>query len=307
MTKDLHGNSDLVLNENSRRSLSNLSQISKKVCISGEGDPLMAHNVVTDIIKSGPDFTHYELITSSFWKESKTTEYLKQISTICDKKHCKLTYRLSIDKFHSEELKSNPFKSLLNIFSRHKLENISMDLRSITGQEEFVFKAIKLAFDESKFKFSIIQDDDLCYKVLYNSKSINLAFKPTVSPSKFNYKEEWNLERYISYLEKKRGNKFHLGLLNDDLESPHFDITINPNGDLVLYGLEPYILGNITKEVLDYGILKSRMKENFDLYNLIKQNFSDRIVELQKKPRSRELLLQTNNPFWIIRNLERQN
>lgn len=303
MTKHLHRNEDLELNNNALQSLYNLSIISNKICLSGEGDPLANWKSIGQIIKNNPDNIHYELITSSFWNKHKTKLLLSELSLLCKTKNSTLAYRISIDEFHAKETNRDVLEILVALFSENNFQNITLQIRSITGQEDYLFNRLQQLFGEKNIKLAITALNEIEYEVLTTKVCIRIQFKPTVNPDNFNYIDDWNIDKYIEFLEKSRNSAFHIGLLNDSILNPQFDITVNPNGDIVLYGVEPFVLGNITKEVIDYEILKHRVKENSELQNIISRRFIELIQAWRNNSKKAELIKRVNNPFWIIRNL----
>ncbi|WP_182922449.1 SMC-Scp complex subunit ScpB [Pedobacter planticolens] len=307
MTKHLHRNEDLEINNNTLNSLRNLSSQSGKVCISGEGDPLAAWENLLTIIESGPENINYELITSSFWNMQRTRRLLETLSRICEAKNCTLAYRISIDQFHAKEINRDVLEILISIFVKQKLSNASLQIRSITGQEKYVFDRLQGILQSKNIQYDITKLSEIDYKLNTNCLQIKLQFKPTVLPSNFDYLDEWPIDRYIDFLEKSRNTEFHIGLLNNSMENPVFDTTINPDGTVVLYGAEPFVLGNITKEVFTYELLKQRVLMNKNLTDLISARFIDLVNMWRSDSKQAELIEKVNNPFWLIRNLHEQN
>lgn len=305
MTKHLHRNEDLELNEKALESLFRLSTQSKKVCISGEGDPLAAWKLILSIVKKSPPNTHFELITSSYWNKNKTREFLEELSALCVKNNCTLAYRISIDKFHEIEIKRDVLKILLEIFTSTELPNINLQIRSITGQEKYLFDRLESTLNRRSISFEIIKKNPIEYELNSSRLKIKMQFKPTVKPSSFDYKDEWSIDRYIDYLEKSRETDFHIGLMKHSPNTPVYDITINPNGDVVLYGAEPFVIGNIEKEVIDYQVIYNRIQKNEQLSYLTNNRFIDLISDWRKNEKAAELIKIVNNPFWIVRNLHK--
>ncbi len=307
MTKHLHRDEDLELNEIALRSLHNLSAVSYKVCLSGEGDPLVKWESILQIIESNPENIHYELITSSFWNKSKTEEFLNTLSSLCTQKKSTLAYRISIDEFHEKEINRDVLEILLSIFLKNDLKNITLQIRSLTGQEDYLFDRLKQLFTNYNIPFSINQHNEIEYKVTSEKVCIEIQFKPAVNPERFDYTDDWHLDKYVGFLEKNRNSPFHLGLLNSSVSNPIFDIAVNPNGDVVLYGVEPFILGNITKEVFDYELIKRRVSENLELHNLVTTRFIELIQTWRENKQKAELIEKVNNPFWVVRYLNDEN
>ncbi len=307
MTKDLHRDEDLELNENAIQSLYNLSAVSGKVCISGEGDPLANWESILTIIKGNPWNIHYELITSSYWAKNRTALFLQELDILCQEKQSTLSYRISLDQFHAEQTERDVLSILLEIFLSSNFKNISLQIRSITGQENYLSGRIQTFMDLHSIEFSINKLNDLESKVITNQLEIKIQYKPTVNPSDFDYSDDWTIDKYIDFIEKQRSSAFHIGLLNDSIIEPLFDITINPNGDLILYGAEPYVLGNISREICNYEMIKSKVRETPELNYLVSHRFIDLINAWRKDKEKSELIDRVNNPFWIVRNLQKEN
>lgn len=307
MTKHLHRNEDLVLNDKALQSLVNLSKVSKKVCLSGEGDPLASWQSLVKIIKNSPHQIHYELITSSYWNRNRTESFLIKISELCKQTNSSLVYRISIDEFHEKEIKRDVLDILIRIFADNAFNNINLQIRSITGQEDYVFNRLTNNLKSKNISFEIDKINQIEYVIKTKIFVIKIQFKPTVKPASFNYKDEWTIDKYLLYLEEKRKSNFHIGLLNSSWKNPKFDITINPNGDLVLYGLEPFILGNITREIFTYELITKRIEKNDKLKYLIQNRFYDLITAWSKNERKKSVIENVNNPFWIVRYLYDEN
>lgn len=306
MTKHLHRDEDLEFNSNAIKSLFNLSKDSKKVCISGEGDPLAAWQSIESIIKHGPDSQHYELITSSYWNTTRTKTLLENLSDACNAKKSTLAYRISIDEYHQTEIKRDVLDILISIFSSTELPHLNLQIRSITGQEEYLFDRISKLFSKYSISYEARQLNEIEHEIISSNLNVKIQFKPTVKPSDFDYEDDWNMDKYIKYLENKRGTDFHIGMMKYSNSSPRYDITINPNGDVVLYGAEPFVLGNVEKEILDTSLITSRIKKNKELSYLTQNKFSHLLDEWRKNSESAELIDKVNNPFWVVRNLHKQ-
>ncbi len=305
MTKHLHRDEDLILNDYSIESLYNLSRKSKKICLSGEGDPLVVWNNIIELIKKGAFNSHYDLITSSYWNSKKTNDFLTILNKICEENKSSLSYRISIDEFHESETKRDILATLLDIFTIRKYDNINLQIRSVTGQEEYVFERIKNHLKKGQISYDINKINEIEYKLTFNEIVVKMQFKPTVFPSNFDYIDDWVLDKYVDFLERSRKTEFHIGLLEYSLNKKVYDVTINPNGDVVLYGLEPYILGNITKEVFSYELINERVEENEFLRYFTKTRFMEIINEWRLDKKRESVIKAVNNPFWVVRNLHK--
>ncbi|HEX7757687.1 MAG TPA: hypothetical protein VF421_20220 [Niabella sp.] len=306
MTKDFHRDENIELNENALQSLYNLSAVCDKICISGEGDPLANWQAIPQIIGSNPINVHYELITSSYWARNKTKSFLQELDLLCSQKKSTLSYRISVDQFHAEQTERDVLETLIAIFLSNDFKNISLQIRSVTGQEGYLFDRIAKLMNKHFISFYFHKINDLESEIITSKFNIKIQFKPTVNPSEFNYIDNWTIDKYIEYIERRRGVPFHIGLLNDSLSDPLFDITINPNGDLVLYGAEPFTIGNITKEIFSCEMIAQKIRMNEDLSELMSYRFVD-LIHLWRRNKQRAILIdRINNPFWIVRNLYKE-
>lgn len=307
MTKHLHRNEDLILNDNSIESLQNLTLSSKKICLSGEGDPLVVWNNIIELISQSAINSHYEIITSSYWNTKKTNDFLSKLDVLCKDKKSSLSYRISIDEFHQFETKKDVLAILIDIFAKNEFEFIHLQIRSVTGQEKYVFERLDKTLKSFNIEYKTSNLNELEYEIIFNKTIVKMQFKPTVFPSKFNYKDEWSLDKYISFLEKSRNTKFYMGLLEYSSNKKVYDVTINPNGDVVLYGLEPFVIGNITKEVLSYESINERVEQNKILKYLTDNSFISIINKWRLDKNKENIIKAVNNPFWVVRNLNEHN
>lgn len=305
MTKHLHRNEDLILNNYSIESLNNLSLSSKKICLSGEGDPLVVWENIIELIRQGALNSHYELITSSYWNLRRTKDLISKLNNICDEKNSSLSYRISIDEFHQNETKKDVLAILLGIFAEDKFDSVNLQIRSVTGQEKYVFERINKLLKNNTISYRIKKLNEIEYELKFDNTIIKMQFKPTVFPSKFDYEDEWTLDKYVRFLEEIRKTQFHMGLLEYSLNKKKYDVTINPNGDVVLYGLEPFILGNITNEVFSYKLINERVEENMALKYLTDNRFISIINDWRMDERKASIIKAVNNPFWVVRNLNK--
>lgn len=164
----------------------------------------------------------------------------------------------------------------------------------------FIFHTLPKKFKATRSWVN--QKSELQYFLNTQSFNLKVKFKPTVSPVNFDYKDNWDIYRYINYIEKNRGSKFHIGMINDSLKTPLFDVTINPNDDVVLYGLEPLIIGNINREIVDYNFIAKKVRENKIVNYLTGTPFIKLLNKWSIEKDLEKIILSVNNPFWVIRN-----
>ena len=305
MTKHLHRDVDLDLTKFSVKNILNLSAISKKVCISGEGDPLVTWKSVLKLIENGLPNTHFEIITSAFWAEKKIEDFLLKIQKITTKNSTTVAFRLSLDEFHETQINRDTLISILNIGKKNNIDkSISFEIRSITGQEDYIFQRLKKSFEKIDINFKINKLNDLAYSIQSSILNLKVQFKPTVKPNNFDYQDSWTILKYIEHIEKQRESNFHIGYVKYSKSNPDLDITINPNGDVVLYGLEPFILGNIYNEIITYEKLLLQLNSLPVLRYLTNTPFKELIKNWSKNTKIEKIVSTVNNPFWVVRNIE---
>jgi hypothetical protein len=105
--------------------------------------------------------------------------------------------------------------------------------------------------------------------------------------------------QYIKCIEDKIGKQFTLGSLN--AEENGLDVTIKPNGDVFLYGLEFKKLGNIHEDQISYELITDILLSNNVMRKLYEEPFRDVIFTFSDRAVIEQLIEKVNNPYWLMK------
>jgi len=122
--------------------------------------------------------------------------------------------------------------------------------RSITTDKDFVEKYISEELEKANLSFKLENLDTIKTKLIINSKSFFICYQSIVDPINYGIKDKYDIDTYIGFLEKKYRTDFTLGYLCAE-KKLGLDITINPNGDVLFYGIETEVIGNINRTDLN--------------------------------------------------------
>jgi hypothetical protein len=305
MTTELHGELDLSLNEKSLKSLDKLIGNSRKICFSGEGETLMAWKSILKLLNRPGSGRTFEIITSAFWPYDRLNKFLNDVREIISANGDTCNVRVSVDEFHSAKVKHNNISKLISRFLEAGIDpHLTLGFRSITGQEEFVRGVLEAATSGLGAKAVWNSIDPLRHFLTVNSHEFQIDYKNIVSPGPSGLVDPFPLGRYIAELERRYGRPFTLGSLEYSDNNPGFDITVNPNGDVVFYGMENKPIGNVANGLFDYGVVASVFASD-PLYQLLyKTPFNEILRDLRRDEEMSTLIDSVNNPYWIVRNAE---
>lgn len=112
-----------------------------------------------------------------------------------------------------------------------------------------------------------------------------------------------DLQGYIEAIESKVKKRFTFGSLNQSPQANGMDVTIKPNGDVYLYGIENQRLGNIHFDRVDWQRLAAYVRET----PLIRALYTHPLTELLARIENIDLLhsavVKVNNPYWLVKEL----
>lgn len=305
MTQELHGNLDLKLGPRELESIDSLIEGSQKICFSGEGETLMAWRSILTLLARPGTGRIFEIISSAFWPKGRLMEFLDEVDAITSSNGDYCNFRVSIDRFHGAKVKHNNLAPLIQRFlGLASGSPQTLGFRSITGEEDYVKTELNQAAESLGLAPSWTQKDELRYKFHLDGHSFGVEFKNVVWPSQSGLIDPCPLPTYISILTRRYNRSFTLGSLEYTKKSPGFDITLNPNGDVVFYGMENEVVGNISREKVDYEAIAEHFDQSKICQTMYTQSFLDFLDVAKKDPEVVDLIEKVNNPYWVIRNLE---
>jgi len=81
------------------------------------------------------------------------------------------------------------------------------------------------------------------------------------------------------------------------------DVTIKPNGDVFLYGIETERVANIHSDTIDWHHLASHVRENPLSRALYTQPLTELLARLEDTPQLRAIIATANNPYWLVKEM----
>ncbi|HKM15630.1 MAG TPA: radical SAM protein [Marinospirillum sp.] len=275
----------------------------KRISVSGEGEPLNNYHVFHEILKLSKGGKAFEFITSGFYPHDKLENFYNETNALTELNGDTCNIRLSTDHHHIEKIKHRPHGFTVNYFFDRQPAKLSFSFRSIDSDREFTRKYL---IDELK-KWNL--DGDLKYEsiledsLVVNGSAFGIDYKNLVYPAVETAGEFLDLQDYIAAIEIKVGKRFTLGSLNKHPESNGLDLTIKPNGDVFLYGLECERLGNIHFDSICWKNLELYVKETPLFKLLYTKPFTELINKISGDLRVPQLIKKVNNPYWLIKEM----
>lgn len=301
MCKTKRNGDHLVLNKQATKNMRQLIKLSERIGISGQGDPIFNKKAVLNIISLG-NRNKFEIMTSGNVSTKELIEFVNQIKKSIQKNKSKIKIRISLDRFHLSKIKHKNLIPLINYFSKNSDKSMELTFRSITIDKKFIKNYLKNELKKVNKKVEFIDLTPINSKLKVNGKSFNVDFQSIVNSPENELKDLYSPEEYILLLEKNLNKDFKLGnqLKNGKIG---IDITINPNGEVLFYGLEFEVIGNILNEKIDYTIVKNFILNNKIYHPFFRIPYKEILKALRKNKGFSKMIDKINNPFWIMRNL----
>ena len=292
----------MLLNESAYRSLDALISGARKICFSGEGETLMAWRSILDLLRRPGSGRVFEIITSAFWPYDRLDRFLHSVASIVRDNRDVCNIRVSVDEFHDAKVRHDNTPALLSRFLNNNVDvPLTLGFRSITGQEEYVRRKFNQAATTLGKKPKWESEDPLRHILTIGDTEFLVEFKNVVMPGKSGISDPCALDRYIEILESRYSRPFTLGSLEYTDENPGFDITVNPNGDVVFYGMESTVIGNVNAELIDYRVISKAFGTSELCQLLYRKPFSEVLSLIRQSERLGALAEEVNNPYWIVR------
>ena len=295
---------NLSITNNVRSRLKKFINDSKKVGISGEGEPLNNQNCIFDILSLGHGGKKFDLITSTDVPSETLNSFIDKAIMITTENNNTLRLRISVDRFHcnrnQEKNISLLFKRLL--MTNNTNHNLELAFRSITTDVDFVKKYLNSIVQGIGGYAEWIYRDALGYLMRIDLNNIEVDFQSIIKPRESNMKDIFTVEEYILLLEKRFKRPFTFGNMETE-GKPGLDVTIRPNGDIVFYGLECEKIGNIYQDDTNYNNVEQFIENSPFYRSFILTPFKNIIYTLRKNGQFSKMIDEINNPYWIVREI----
>lgn len=289
----------------SPRASSNLAELInhpdvKRISVSGEGEPLNNINTFYEILALSKGNRKFELITSGYFEYKKLKNVLDEIDRIISANGDECNIRLSSDSHHIPKLKHLPHGKCIRDFKEGAFGNLTLSFRSIDPDIEFTRKYLINQARDFGFNAEIKAKGSLEDVLTVEGTEFRVDYKNLIKPNGM-YDQYLSMWQYINCIEEKVGKPFTLGSLN--MQENGLDVTIKPNGDVFLYGLEIRSLGNIHEDKMSYRLIKDVLLSNEIMKKLYDTPFKDVIYTLGDKAGIEKAVEKINNPYWLMKEI----
>ena len=310
MYSDKHTTKDhLVLTDKAKKNISKLinDKETSKVAISGEGEPLNNIKAFKEILQLSKGGISFEFITSGYLQHDKLFTFYKDIDEILSKNNDTCNIRLSSDSYHIPKIKNKPHAISIKYFLENCFNTLTFSFRSIDIDKDFTREYLKKELKAYDINAHIITNEDLEDSLIVNGSEFKIEYKNLVNPTFIDNNEYMNLEEYIRVKEKRYGENFTLGIVTKQTLLNGMGITVKPNGDVFFYGIDNYLLANIHNKEINIDFFKAIVKNNSFIKKFYTIPFLEIMNEITKTKEIEDLIIKVNNPYWIIKELMKEN
>lgn len=276
----------------------------KRISVSGEGEPLNNVNVFHEILGlSAGRGKCFEFITSGFFPHDKMLDFYEATNQIVSANDDSCNIRLSADSHHIEKVKWRAHGFSLDYMQRRRPSGLSFSFRSIDTDRDFTRRYLlgELAnwgISARVEPRSLLEDTLVVGDELYSIDYKNLVHPAPDTPPGY-----LDLEAYIKAIESKINKRFTFGSLNKHPQANGMDVTIKPNGNVYLYGIENKLLGNIHVDQIDWQQLVTHVRETPLIRTLYTQPLFELLLRVENAEQLRAIVAKVNNPYWLIKEL----
>lgn len=275
----------------------------KRISISGEGEPLNNIGIFHEILRLSEGGKSFEFITSGFLPHNKMAAFYEDTSRIVSGNGDTCNVRLSADGHHIEKVKWRAHGFSLDYLLRCRPSGLSFSFRSIDTDREFtrgylIGELASWGIDARVESRSILED-----VLVVGDEYYSIDYKNLVHPAPDAPPGYLDLEGYIEAIESKINKRFTFGSLNPPPQDNGMDVTVKPNGDVYLYGIENQHLGNIHIDRIDWELLAAYVREIPLIRTLYTQPLTDLLARLENTDLLRSILVKVNNPYWLVKEL----
>lgn len=275
----------------------------KRIAISGEGEPLNNAGVFHQILELSNGGKRFEFITSGFFPHEKMRQFYDDTNRIVVSRGDTCNIRLSSDSHHIEKVRWRAHGFSLDYLQRCRPTGLSFSFRSIDTDREFTRNYLREELERWGIRASIVPGNALEDTLLVGADRFNIDYKNLVHPSADTPSGYLDLHGYVEAIEARVNKRFTLGSLNPLPHANGMDLTVKPNGDVYLYGIEHQQLGNIHADRIGWEQLAAHVREDPLVRALYSQPLMDLLARLDDLELVRDILRKANNPYWLVKEL----
>lgn len=275
----------------------------KRISISGEGEPLNNAKVFHEILRLSEGGKCFEFITSGFLPHDKMVDFYETTNRIVLRNGDTCNIRLSADSNHIEKVKWRAHGLSLDYLRTRRPAGLSFSFRSIDTDRDFTRDYLVSELTRWGIHAIIEHHNALEDVLIADVEQFNIDYKNLVYPAPGTPAGYLNLYDYIKAIESKVNKRFTFGSLNPSPLANGMDLTVKPNGDVYLYGIENQRLGNIHFNHVRWEHLASYVRETPLVRALYTQPLTDLLVRFDNMEPVQSILAKANNPYWLVKEL----
>ncbi|QHF47942.1 radical SAM protein [Pseudomonas sp. S35] len=275
----------------------------KRISISGEGEPLNNAKVFHEILGLSNGGRRFEFITSGFFPHEKMASFYEETDRIVAANGDVCNIRLSADSHHIEKVKWRAHGFSLDYLKHRQPSALSFSFRSIDTDRHFtreylVEEAKRWGLDADIVPLGPLED-----VLVVDGQRFGIDYKNLVHPDADTAHKYLDMHGYIEAIEAKINKRFTFGSLNKPPQANGMDLTVKPNGDLYLYGIENQRLGNIHFDRVRWEHLATHIRETPLARALYTQPLTDLLARCDDTALVQSILVKANNPYWLVKEL----
>lgn len=275
----------------------------KRISISGEGEPLNNAKVFHEILGLSNGGKRFEFITSGFFPHARMAEFYDETDRIVTANGDTCNIRLSADSHHIEKVKWRAHGFSLDYLNQRQPSGLSFSFRSIDTDRNFTRQYLVQELQHWGLEADFIEVGPLEDVLVVGQQRFGIDYKNLVHPAAGTSKGYLDMHSYIAAIEAKVNKHFTFGSLNQAPQANGMDVTIKPNGDVYLYGIETQRLGNMHFDDLDWPRLEARLLHNPLALALYTQPLTELLRQLEQPDLVSSIIARVNNPYWLVKEL----
>ncbi|MGM1051027.1 MAG: radical SAM protein [Pseudomonadota bacterium] len=279
----------------------------KRISISGEGEPLNNAKVFHEILGLSNGGKCFEFITSGFLPHAKMAEFYDETSRIVTANGDTCNIRLSADSHHIEKIKWRAHGFSIDYLQRSRSSGLSFSFRSIDTDRHFTRQYLTQELQRWGIEVDITEIGPLEDLLVVGEQHFGIDYKNIVHPAAGTSEDYLDMHGYIAAIEAKVNKPFTFGSLNKSPHANGMDVTIKPNGDMYLYGIETLRLGNIHSDLMDWSRLQAQLFRNPLARTLYSQPLTELLSRLEKTELLHSIITRVNNPYWLVKEMARHD
>ena len=262
--------------------------------ISGGGEPFLKTKHILTLIKR-TNVRDIVIVSNGFWaiNYEKALDTLNTIYNLQKEYNKKITIRISIDKWHSENLGTNHIKNIIDIFAKkfHNSSEFKLKIHTIKN-DDTIFDIIKKNGFNCNIKYQTEYSSDnktlnkanrhRVFLEILNNYELEIEFAKLFKPDlevDLNNSIEEQFKVFMEDLLKSQIGNFSTVINTDNTKG--LDFLINYNGNISTWAnYQTYNSPNLYID--DYQIINNKIFNDLISYSFLKEPLSN-IIQIVEK------------------------